>query len=93
MELVDGPDGSHIWGDRYSRRMSDLFGVQEEITREITEKLRLSQEERDRLARRRNNNTAAYQLYRKGQFYWLKGGLSLVAQRIGCRFRQKPGLL
>jgi eukaryotic-like serine/threonine-protein kinase len=74
VELVDGRDSSHIWGEHYQRKIENLIHIQEDIAREVTEKLRLrlSVGERDRLVRRRANNSEAYQLYLKGRFYWLK---------------------
>ena len=73
-ELVDVADGSQLWGEQYHRRLSDIFAVQEEIAQEISEKLRLklSGEERQRLAKRYTENTAAYQHYLKGRYYWNK---------------------
>ena len=74
VELVDARDGSHLWGEQYNRRLADIFDVQEDITKDITERLRLrlSKEERERLARRHTNNTEAYHLYLKGRYYRLK---------------------
>ena len=40
-ELIDARDDSHIWGEQYSRKSSDIFAVQEEITKEMTTALRL----------------------------------------------------
>ena len=34
-------DGSQIWGESYNRKFSDLLALEEEISREISEKLRL----------------------------------------------------
>lgn len=39
-ELVSVADRSHIWGARYQRRLPDLFILQEEIAREVSESLR-----------------------------------------------------
>lgn len=39
-QLTDASAGSHIWAERYDRRMEDLFAVQDEITREIVTALR-----------------------------------------------------
>ncbi len=38
-ELVDVVRQNQLWGDSYSRKMSDLFDVQEEIAREIADRL------------------------------------------------------
>ena len=73
-ELVDVRDGSQLWGAQYNRSSSDIFELQEEIAREITEKLRLrlSGADKGRLAKRYTENTEAYGLYLKGRYFWSK---------------------
>ena len=73
-ELVDVADGSQLWGEQYSRRLSDIFSVQEEISSNISDKLRLklSGKEKKQLSKRHTENAEAYQLYLKGRFYWNK---------------------
>ncbi|MEW6207482.1 MAG: protein kinase [Acidobacteriota bacterium] len=74
IELVDASDGSRLWGEQYDRRMSDLITVQEEIARQVSEKLRLrlANEDEKRASRRYTADTEAYQLYLKGRYYWNK---------------------
>jgi len=74
VELVDVRDNSHLWGQQYNRKMTDVQAMQEEISREISERLRLrlSGEDQKRLARRHTENTEAYQLYLQGRFHWKK---------------------
>ena len=38
-ELMDTADGSQLWGEQYRRKAADIFEVQEEISKEISEKL------------------------------------------------------
>jgi serine/threonine protein kinase/tetratricopeptide (TPR) repeat protein len=73
-ELVDVRDNKQLWGEQYNRRVAEALAVQQEISREITEKLRLrlSGEEEQRLVRRDTTNTEAYQFYLRGRFYWNK---------------------
>ncbi len=73
-ELIDAVDGSQLWGEQYSRNPSDIFEVQEEISREISEKLRLklSSNEKKKLVKRYTDNAEAYQLYLKGRYHWNK---------------------
>jgi TolB-like protein len=73
-ELLDVAAGSQLWGERYNRKMADIFEVEEEIARKISESLRikLSGEERKRLGKRYTENTEAYQLYLRGRHYWIK---------------------
>jgi serine/threonine-protein kinase len=71
VELVDGRDGSQIWGENYNRNFSDILTIEQEIAREISEKLRLrlTGEEAQQLTRRATENTEAYRLYLRGRFY------------------------
>lgn len=73
-ELVDTEDGSHLWGGHYDRKLTDIFSIEDEISKEISEKLRLklTGAQKKRLTRRYTENTGAYQLYLKGRFYWNK---------------------
>ncbi len=73
-ELVNVADGTQIWGEQYRRQFSDIFELQEEISREISGKLRLkvTGEEQEKLTRRYTDNVAAYQLYLKGRYFWSK---------------------
>lgn len=72
-ELLDVVDGTQIWGERYNRKLTDIFEVQEEIAAEISEKLRLklTSAVKKRLNKRYTENFDAYQLYLKGRYYWL----------------------
>jgi tetratricopeptide (TPR) repeat protein len=69
---VDVRDNKQLWGEQYNRKVADALAVQQEISREITEKLRLrlSGEEQQRLVRRDTANPEAYQFYLRGRFYW-----------------------
>ena len=71
VELVNVADGTQLWGEQYNRRMSDILTVQEEITSEVSEKLRLklSGAEKKRLTKRYTENPEAYQLYLKGVYH------------------------
>jgi len=68
-ELVNVADGTEIWGQQYNRKLADVFAVQEEIAREISEKLRLklSGAERQQLAKRPTENLKAFQYYSQGR--------------------------
>jgi serine/threonine-protein kinase len=70
-ELIDARDNSHIWGEQYHRKLADLLAVQEELARDMSEKLRLklSDEEQQLLTKSYTENTEAYHHYLKGQYY------------------------
>ena len=71
VELVNGQDNSQIWGQHYNRKLADVFAVQEEMAKEISEKLRLklTGAERQQLARRPTQNVQAFQYYMQGRVY------------------------
>ncbi|MBZ5554181.1 MAG: protein kinase [Acidobacteriia bacterium] len=73
-ELVDVHNNSHLWGEQYHRKLSDILTLQSDIAREISEKLklRLTGAEKDRLAKNYTENTEAYQLYLKGRYHAAK---------------------
>lgn len=73
-ELVDVATGSQLWGGQYNRKLDDIFALQEEISSEISERLRLqlTRAEKKRLVKRHTQDPEAYQLYLKGRYYWEK---------------------
>jgi len=70
-ELVNVADGTELWGQQYNRKLADVFAVQEEIAKEISEKLslKLSGAEKQQLARRPTENLKAFQYYMQGRSY------------------------
>jgi TolB-like protein/Flp pilus assembly protein TadD len=71
VELINAQDNSEIWGQQYNRKLADVFAVQEEIAKEISEKLRLklTGAERQQLAKRPTENLKAFQYYMQGRVY------------------------
>ncbi|HJQ26876.1 MAG TPA: protein kinase [Blastocatellia bacterium] len=88
-ELVDVRDNKQVWGEQYSRNLADALAVQQEISREITDRLRLqlSGAEQTRIAKRDTRNSEAYQLYLRGRYYWNKRTLDGLNQALDY-FRQ-----
>jgi len=73
-ELMDVANGSQLWGGQYNRKLADVFALQDDLSKEISERLRLrlTNEEKQRLTRRYTDNPEAYQLYLKGLYHWNK---------------------
>src|SRR5712692_7221079 len=71
-ELVDVAADSQLWGHQYNRKFSEIIPVQEEIAKEVSEKLRLrpTGEEQKRLTKRYTESPEAHQLYLKGRYLW-----------------------
>jgi len=73
-ELLDVRDNKQIWGEQYNRKLTDALALQQEISREITERLRLklSGEQQQQLVHRDTTNPESYQSYLRGRYYWNK---------------------
>ena len=71
IELVSARDSRQIWGQQFNRKLADLFAVQEEMAKEISEKLRLklTGPEQQQLAKRPTENLQAFQYYMQGRAY------------------------
>jgi serine/threonine protein kinase len=63
-ELVDVATGSQLWGAQFDRKPGDIFAIQDEISNEISEKLRLklTRAEKRRLTKRQTDDPEAYRL-------------------------------
>ena len=66
VELINAADSSQAWGSQYRRKRSNIFAVQEIISNDIVEHLRLRL---DSNYKRRTANPKAYDLYLKGRFF------------------------
>jgi tetratricopeptide (TPR) repeat protein len=70
--LIDAERDSELWGKQYQRKLADVNTLQSEITKDITDnlKLKLNSAQRNLLAQSPTQNSEAYQLYLQGRFYW-----------------------
>src|SRR5215471_6459796 len=68
-QLIDVTSGGHLWGDRYDRDLTDIFEVQDDVTRRIVDALKvtLSPAEKERLAETKASNLAAYDYLLRGR--------------------------
>jgi len=73
-QLIDAVQDAHLWAEKYTGTMEDVFEIQEKVAGEIAEalKLKLSPQEQRNIEKRQTESTEAYQLYLKGRFYWNK---------------------
>jgi adenylate cyclase len=72
-QLIDATSGGHLWGDRYDRDLTDIFEVQDDVTRRIVDALKvtLSPREKERLAETKTSNLAAYDCLLRGREFML----------------------
>ncbi len=75
-QLINAEDGTQLWSDRYDRDLHDIFAVQDEIALAITEELKMTLLEKDKILinEKRTSNKEAYDLYLKGRFFLNKRG-------------------
>ena len=70
-QLINIADGYHLWSQTYDRELQDIFALQDEISLQIINKLKIELlgEERNRVVKRHTNNTEAYDSFMEGT--WL----------------------
>jgi adenylate cyclase len=73
-QLVDATTGGHLWAERYDRDLNDIFGVQDEVTKNIVSALsvKLTKSEEDQLARRYTDSLEAYEYALRGLDYYFR---------------------
>jgi serine/threonine-protein kinase len=83
-QLINATDGLHLWSERYDRELTDVFAIQDEIARAITDALevRLSP---DAAARRRHTPPLpAYEAFLKGRHQMQKWTAESMARCSQC---------
>jgi serine/threonine protein kinase/Flp pilus assembly protein TadD len=71
-QLIQAHTGHSIWAERYDRELKDVFEVQDEIARSISQALRikLSPQEEKAIARKQTENPQAYDYYLRGRQFF-----------------------
>jgi adenylate cyclase len=74
-QLIDGRSGGHVWADRYDRDLTDIFTIQDEISKAIVRalKVKLLPEEKKAIEQRGTNSAEAYNFYLLARQYWVTG--------------------
>ena len=93
LELADARTENVIWSEQYNRRQTDLITMQNEIARDVSNKLQMKLSGADvrKLSKNYTANTKAYELYLKGRFYWNKRTVKDLEQS-GDYFKQAIAL-
>jgi adenylate cyclase len=76
-QLIDGAAGDHVWAERYDRDLTDIFAIQDEISKAIADalKLRLLPKEKKAIEQRGTSSADAYNLYLMARQHWISGNL------------------
>jgi serine/threonine-protein kinase len=74
VQLVKVSDGYLIWSKMYERNLEDIFALWDEISLAIIDnlKIKLLREEKEKITKRYTENVEAYNLYKKGRYFWNK---------------------
>ena len=72
-QLIDGATGEHAWAERYDRNLTDIFAIQDEISKAIVTalKLKLLPDERKAIEQRGTDNADAYNLFLLARQHWV----------------------
>ncbi len=85
VRLINVTDGFQVWAETYERRLSDVFSIQQDVTRRVVEALQLKPvPSPQKLLQPATENLAAYQLYLKGRFHWNKRSSDGMARALDC---------
>jgi adenylate cyclase len=74
-QLIDTGTSGHVWGMRYDRSLSDIFALQDEISKTIADvlKVQLLPSEMESIASRSTSSSAAYEYFLRGRSFYLRG--------------------
>lgn len=74
-QLIEGSSGGHIWAERYDRDITDIFAIQDEISKAIVAalKIKLLPDEKKAIEHRGTAEVDAYNLYLMARQYWITG--------------------
>ena len=70
VQLINAQNDSHLWADKYDRKLTDIFAIESEIAEKIADSLqaKLSGAEQKALQRVPTESTEAHQLYLRGRY-------------------------
>ena len=72
VQLINARNDSHLWADKYDRKLTDIFAVESEVAAKIANTLqaKLTGAEQTAIAVHPTENSEAHELYLRGRFYW-----------------------
>ena len=91
VELIDVRDDSHMWGERYGRKVSEVVALPQQISRDVSQRLRSRVDgvDHSQLTRNYSPDSEAYRLYLQGRYNWnkrtvegLQNGIDFFGQAI-----------
>jgi serine/threonine protein kinase/Flp pilus assembly protein TadD len=91
-ELVDTSAGSQLWGMQFTSMVSDVLALQEQVSNEISRKLRprLAGEEQQRIAKGYAVKPEAYRDYLQGRYWFGKGNFEKAIESFQGAIAKDP---
>jgi TolB-like protein/Tfp pilus assembly protein PilF len=76
VQLIKAANDSHLWGDTFDRKLTDIFSVESEVAKAVADQLQaeLTGQEEQVIAAKPTENVQAYDAYLRGLAYTLKTG-------------------
>ena len=93
-QLINVSDACHLWSERYEREITDVFAIQDEISRAIADKLRVGIGQPRQTARRPTEDLEAYNLYLQGRYHlskWTPEGFAKARPCFEQAVARDPG--
>jgi adenylate cyclase len=86
VQLIDGETETHLWAERYDRKLEDIFAIQDEVTSSIAATLfgRVEAARHDRVQRKPTDSMAAYECVLTGKVlhHWSNHEANMRAIRM-----------
>ncbi len=85
-QLVNVADGYHLWSERYDREIKEVFAIQEEIAKAITQRLAVTLDsEQQPLFRAGTDNLDAFKFYMQGRSLFFQRGPRVLGSVECCK--------
>ena len=86
VQLIKAANDSHLWADTFDRKLTDIFSVETEVAKAVSDQLRakLTGQEEQVIAAKPTDNPQAYDAYLRGLAYTLKTGTT-PANALGAQ--------
>jgi len=87
VQLIKAANDSHLWADTFDRKLTDIFSVETEVAKAVSDQLRakLTGQEEQVVAAKPTDNPEAYDVYLRGLAYTLKTGANTPVNALGAQ--------
>ncbi len=85
-QLIDVRTDSHLWSGTYDRELEDIFAIQDEISGQIVQALKVAlgagEQEAMAYVQKPTENLEAYEHYLRGRYFWQRRGEDNIRHAI-----------